>query len=130
MPGEENKSGPASSSSSSSSASAPPLPEFATPKYKVIHRKNADIKDFAHLVSATDATRPDELVVEIEVPLVKSANDIDVDVLRNKLLLKTDPKGVGRGLKRECDVPRAWAMGRRTVLSLCLRLWLLWLAVD
>jgi len=44
------------------------------------------------LVEATDATRPDELVVEIEVPLIKAAKDIDVDILETKLLLKTDPK--------------------------------------
>ena len=70
-----------------------PTPEFTTPTYKLIHRKNSDIKDFAHLVECSDATRPDELVVEILVPLIKSAKDIDVDIHETKLLLSTDPKG-------------------------------------
>merc|ERR1719481_676491 len=86
---EDTKSTKPSSSSSSSSSFTP---EFTTPNYKIIHRKNSDIKDFAHLLEATDATRPDELVVEIDVPLVKSAKHIDVDIHQTKLVLKTDPE--------------------------------------
>lgn len=97
MPGNENyerKSGDTKSSipTKPSSTSSSSTPEFTTPNYKIIHRKNSDIKDFAHLVEATDATRPDELVVEIDVPLVKSAKHIDIDILQTKLVLKTDPE--------------------------------------
>lgn len=85
LPGQEEK--------APTKPSAPtPTPEFATPIYKLIHRKKSDIKDFAHLVESTDATRPDQLVVEIQVPLIKSAKDIDVDITETKLLLTTDPK--------------------------------------
>lgn len=86
--------------------SAPtPTPEFTTPTYKLIHRKNSDIKDFAHLVESTDATRPDELVVEIHVPLIKSAKDIDVDIHETKLLLKTDPKAAKYKLELKLPYP-------------------------
>jgi len=101
MPGQEDKKpDPAKKPSS-----ATPAPEFATPNYKLIHRKNSDIKDFAHLVEATDATRPDELVVEIDVPLIKSAKDIDVDIFETKLLLKTDPKAAKYKLELKLPYP-------------------------
>jgi len=82
-----------------------PTSEFTTPTYKLIHRKNSDIKDFAHLVESTDATRPDELVVEIQLPLIKSANDIDVDIDETKLLLTTDPNAAKYKLELKLPYP-------------------------
>jgi len=81
-----------------------PQPEFTEPKYTVTHRRKSDIKDFAYLVDSS-STRPDELVVNIDVPLVKSANDINVDVDGDKLLLTTEPKAAKYKLDLKLPFP-------------------------
>jgi len=103
MPGEEDKT--KKESAKKTPTPPTPTPEFTTPTYKLIHRKNSDIKDFAHLVECSDATRPDELVVEILVPLIKSAKDIDVDIHETKLLLSTDPKAAKYKLELKLPYP-------------------------
>jgi hypothetical protein len=53
------------------------------------------MKDFAHLVEPEGKSmRPDELVVEVDLPLLKSAANLNVDIMETKLVLNTEPPGL------------------------------------
>lgn len=54
---------------------------YTTPKFLIKHRSDVDIQDYTYdAASKINATVPKELIVEINLPLLKSASDIDLDV--------------------------------------------------
>ncbi|XP_029637546.1 protein kintoun [Octopus sinensis] len=71
---------------STESSALPSSP--AVPKYCILHRSALDIQDFSNVSDAKSSTRPKELVVSIDLPLLKSANTIDLDIVDNHIMLK------------------------------------------
>ncbi|KAK3092833.1 hypothetical protein FSP39_007728 [Pinctada imbricata] len=62
--------------------------EHATPKYSIIHRSDVDLADYTYTPAGKN-TRPKEITVSIELPLLKSAKDVDLDIFEQKLMLET-----------------------------------------
>ena len=67
-----------------------PDAEFTAPMYTVKHRRHVDMKDFysGPGIVATD-TCPKELVVEVELPLLKSAAPVTLDIFEKRLVLQS-----------------------------------------
>ena len=63
---------------------------YEIPKYSFIHRGFFDIQDFREAPDAKQSTRPKELIVEIQLPLLKSAASVDLDVLPKKINLQSE----------------------------------------
>ena len=76
--------------------------EFEKPKYNIIHRGYFDIQDFREAPDAKATTRPKELIVEVELPLLKSAATVDLDVLERKISLESTTPAK---YKLEIDLP-------------------------
>ncbi|GAB1608515.1 protein kintoun-like [Argonauta hians] len=58
------------------------------PKYSILHRSAVDMQDFAHVSATNTSIRPKELVVSINLPELKSANTVDLDIIENHIMLK------------------------------------------
>lgn len=58
------------------------------PKYAVKYRDIIDMKDFS-LMGYTDKCAPKEIIVEIMLPGVQSANDIELDIYERRLILRS-----------------------------------------
>lgn len=64
--------------------------KFTTPKYIIKQRNNLDIQDFTLDRNAKmNSVFPKELVIEITVPLISSANEINLDIEEKRLVLKS-----------------------------------------
>ncbi len=73
--------------------SSPP-PTHTTPKYSILHRGMPDMSDHAIQYDSSHiaSTRPKEIVVSIELPLLKSSQNCTLDVFETTLeLLHEDP---------------------------------------
>ena len=64
--------------------------EATEPKYKITHRSNFDMQSFTNSPDACSNTRPTELVVAIDLPLIKSASSVDVDIFEKLLVLQSE----------------------------------------
>ncbi|XP_066918454.1 protein kintoun-like [Clytia hemisphaerica] len=58
------------------------------PKYKIVHRGFFEMTDYTG--GSLSSTTPKELVVEIELPLAKSANGLDLDIFAQQLILDSE----------------------------------------
>lgn len=64
---------------------------YTTPKFVIKHRSNIEMEEFTeHKNSKLNSAIPKELVVEINLPLLKSASDIVLDVAEKSLHLKSE----------------------------------------
>ncbi|KAJ8917614.1 hypothetical protein NQ315_000097 [Exocentrus adspersus] len=64
---------------------------YTTPKYVIKHRSHIDIQEFTeHKESKINAAIPKELIVEINLPLLKSAVDITLDVTEKTVQLVSE----------------------------------------
>lgn len=62
--------------------------EYATPMYTIKHRSDMDIQDFTYdPTSKLNAAIPKELIIEINLPLLKSSADVVVDVTEKSISL-------------------------------------------
>lgn len=69
-------------------------PEYCTPKYTFKYRRNIDLTEFTHELDAKlNVTMPLELVVDIELPLLNSSNDCQLDVTEKTLFLLSNRNG-------------------------------------
>ena len=59
-----------------------------TPKYTILHRSAVDLQEFRNAPDAKTSTRPKELVISIDLPKLKSANTVDLDIVENHIMLK------------------------------------------
>lgn len=67
---------------------------FTIPTYRIVHRGEFDMQDCTNsLVPQVRSMRPKELIVEIDLPLCASTNNVDLDVCE-------------RSLKLHCDSPK------------------------
>lgn len=70
----------------------PKLPEeYTTPKYILKQRRNVDMQECTNsMTSKINAAIPNELVIEIELPLIKSASNVTLDVTEKSLKLTSE----------------------------------------
>ena len=59
------------------------------PKYTITHRSNLDMAEYRNAPDARPSTRPKELVVKIELPLIKSAGQVSLDIFEKRLTLES-----------------------------------------
>ncbi|KAG4073838.1 hypothetical protein HA402_014043 [Bradysia odoriphaga] len=65
-----------------------PKPEYATPSYQVTHRRNVEFHEMTDELDAKmNVTVPNELVVTVDLPLLKSTNDVTLDVTERRVYL-------------------------------------------
>uniref|UniRef100_A0A1B6F2W4 Protein kintoun n=1 Tax=Cuerna arida TaxID=1464854 RepID=A0A1B6F2W4_9HEMI len=65
--------------------------KYAMPKYSIKYRNNIDMQDYTNdLMSKMSITVPNELVVVIDLPLLKHASDASVDVSEKLITLLSD----------------------------------------
>jgi dynein assembly factor 2 len=66
--------------------------QFTTPVYKLVHRGQADIQDCAIEKSnfTVNSTRPKELLVNIELPLCKTSENLKLDIFEKRLYLESN----------------------------------------
>ncbi|XP_028402698.1 protein kintoun-like [Dendronephthya gigantea] len=65
----------------------------STPEYSIVHRGHLDLQNFTNARDSRTSTRPQELVVNIELPLCATSSGVDLDIFEKKLILdSSDPK--------------------------------------
>lgn len=60
------------------------------PKYSITHRSNIDLQEYRNAPDAKTSTRPNELEVKIELPLLNSAKQVNLDVFEKRLSLSSE----------------------------------------
>lgn len=65
--------------------------KYTVPKYVIKHRSDIDLQEFTHDKNAKmNAAIPKELVVEINLPLLNSTNEANLDVMEKSLHLQCE----------------------------------------
>lgn len=65
-----------------------PTAEYATPTYQVTHRRNVEFHEMTNELDAKmNVTVPTDLVVTIDLPLLKSTNEVTLDVTERRIYL-------------------------------------------
>lgn len=65
-----------------------PKSPYTTPKFFIKHRRHIEMEEFTeHKESKLNTTIPQELIIEIDLPLLKSADDIILDVTEKTVQL-------------------------------------------
>lgn len=72
---------------------------YTEPKYTITHRSDMDLQEYRNAPDARPTTRPKELVINIELPLCKSAAGVDLDIFEDKLSLKSEKPAYKLDLK-------------------------------
>lgn len=60
------------------------------PKYSITHRSNIDFQEYRNAPDAKTSTRPNELEIKIELPLLDSAKQVELDVFERRLTLSSE----------------------------------------
>lgn len=62
------------------------------PKHSIVYQSERDIQDFVNspVLHTSKSVRPSQLIVNIELPLLQSADTISLDVLRKEIKLQCD----------------------------------------
>ncbi|XP_078090275.1 protein kintoun [Mustelus asterias] len=63
--------------------------KFTQPKHSIVYRSHVDLQDYRYARDAAPSTRPKELVVTIDLPLLKSAEAACLDVTEKLLSLES-----------------------------------------
>ncbi len=66
----------------------PPIAEYAVPKHQIIERHSVGLANELDMKSSIE--RPKELLVTIDLPLLNSCQDMDLDVSNNKIYLVSE----------------------------------------
>ncbi|XP_059174324.1 protein kintoun-like [Physella acuta] len=61
--------------------------KFTEPKYTLTHRSELDLSEYRNAPDAKTSTRPKELVIKIELPLLKTAAQANLDIFEKRLVL-------------------------------------------
>ncbi|KAK6999863.1 protein kintoun [Biomphalaria glabrata] len=61
--------------------------KFTEPKYSITHRSHIDMSEYRNAPDAKTSTRPKELVIKIELPLLNSAAQANLDIFEKRLLI-------------------------------------------
>ncbi|CAL1270329.1 unnamed protein product [Larinioides sclopetarius] len=78
------------------------VPLTKEPKYSIKYRDILDMKDYS-LMGYTDRAAPKEIIIEVQLPQVQRATDVELDILERKLLLKSSP-GVNHSYRLNLDL--------------------------
>jgi dynein assembly factor 2, axonemal len=83
-----------------------PVAEYAVPKYQITHRRDMEYHELTEEMDAKlNVLHPKELVVTIELPLLSSTKDVNLDVTSEKLVLASEaPAKYKLELKLPCAV--------------------------
>lgn len=66
-------------------------PKYATPKYEIIHRRDVEMSELTNELDAKiNLTVPKELVVRIELPLLRTSKDLVLDVNAKSIYLESE----------------------------------------
>uniref|UniRef100_A0A1B0GK77 Protein kintoun n=1 Tax=Lutzomyia longipalpis TaxID=7200 RepID=A0A1B0GK77_LUTLO len=61
---------------------------YETPRYTITHRRDVDYEEFTHELDAKlNVTVPKELVIAVDLPLLKSTETVSLDVTRKRIVL-------------------------------------------
>ncbi|KAH8284525.1 hypothetical protein KR018_002911 [Drosophila ironensis] len=83
---------------------AAPVPEFTVPKYDILHSHGVDLSEYTNELDAKlHVTMPRNLVVEIELPLLRSTAECQLDVTSKSVYLLSEKPGAKYRLK--IDLP-------------------------
>ena len=63
--------------------------KFTEPKYTITHRSQVDMSEYRNSPDAKTSTRPTELSVKIELPLLKSAAQANLEIYEKRLMLES-----------------------------------------
>ena len=74
------------------------------PEYKVIYRGELDMQNFTGGRDGTSRNRPKDLVVEVALPYVKSAGDLDLDIFEKQLVLDSKKPDYYLDISLPCKV--------------------------
>ncbi|KAK3587789.1 hypothetical protein CHS0354_042753 [Potamilus streckersoni] len=66
-----------------------PKSSVTKPKYTMIHRSEMDLQEYRNAPDARPSTRPKELEIKIELPLLSSAAQVSLDVFEERLVLES-----------------------------------------
>ncbi|XP_022226802.2 protein kintoun isoform X2 [Drosophila obscura] len=81
-----------------------PVPEFTVPKYSIMQSHDVDLSEYTDELDAKlHVTMPRSLVVEIELPLLRSTADCQLDVTAKSVYLLSERLGAKYRLK--VDLP-------------------------
>lgn len=61
---------------------------FTEPKYSIVHRGHFDLQQFTYARDSAPSTRPQELILKVELPLLKSAATVQLDVFEKRIFLE------------------------------------------
>ncbi|KAL5009024.1 hypothetical protein ScPMuIL_014605 [Solemya velum] len=64
----------------------PIIPE---PKYSITHRTDLDLQEYRNAPDARTSTRPKEVIIKIELPLLSSASQGNLDVFDDRILFES-----------------------------------------
>ena len=68
--------------------------DYCTPKYTIKHRHDVDLSEYTNELDAKlNRTKPRELVVDIELPLLNSSNECQLDVTEKTVFLLSERAG-------------------------------------
>lgn len=74
-----------------SSGASKEVDKYTTPKHVIKHRRGVDLSEMTYEIDAKlNVTIPKELVVEIELPLLKSTSNCSLDVTERRLYLVSE----------------------------------------
>lgn len=80
--------------------------EYATPKYKVVQRKGVEFHEMTHELDAKiNMTIPSEIVVTIDLPMLTTSNEANLDVTSKRLFLCSE-----KPAKYRLDIPLPYAV--------------------
>lgn len=80
--------------------------EYATPKYKVVQRKGVEFHELTHELDAKiNIAIPSELVVTIELPMLTTSGEANLDVTSKRLFLCSE-----KPAKYRLDIPLPYAV--------------------
>ncbi|RUS80339.1 hypothetical protein EGW08_011908 [Elysia chlorotica] len=63
--------------------------KYTEPKYTITHRSQVDMSEYRNSPDAKTSTRPTELSVKIELPLLKSAAQANLEIYEKRLMLES-----------------------------------------
>ena len=64
--------------------------DFTVPKYSIVHRSEKDMQDFVNsaVLHACKSVRPSHLIITIDLPLLQSADTINLDIFQKEIKLQ------------------------------------------
>nr|XP_054759024.1 protein kintoun-like [Lytechinus pictus] len=62
--------------------------DFTVPKHSIVHRGHFDMQQFTYARDSAPSTRPQELILKVELPLLKSAATVQLDVFEKRIFLE------------------------------------------